>query len=117
MPGVEILNTITHYQMKPSILFWVCLILTLIPLLIWAIIESHKKESNNFDYIIFAFICLLVLNSIVFVGTMEETDKIKYIEYQVTIDDSVSMKDFTEKYEIVKQSGKIYTVIEKDSNK
>ena len=33
--------------------------------------------------------------------------------YQVTIDDSVSMNEFQSKYEVVKQEGSIYTIIEK----
>ena len=33
--------------------------------------------------------------------------------YKVTIDDSVSMNEFLDKYEIINQEGKIYTVKEK----
>ena len=36
-----------------------------------------------------------------------------YTEYKVTIDDSVSFTEFTEKYEIIDQEGKIYTVKER----
>ena len=35
-------------------------------------------------------------------------------QYKVTIDDSVSMNEFIEKYEIIDQEGKIYTVREKE---
>ena len=35
-------------------------------------------------------------------------------DYQVTIDDSVLMVEFTEKYEIVEINGKIYTIREKE---
>lgn len=35
-------------------------------------------------------------------------------QYKVVIDDSVSMNEFTEKYIIIDQEGKIYTVREKD---
>jgi hypothetical protein len=35
-------------------------------------------------------------------------------QYKVVIDDSVSMNEFIEKYEIIDQEGKIYTVREKD---
>ena len=35
-------------------------------------------------------------------------------EYKVTIDDSVSMNEFQEKYEIIKTEGKIYTIKEKE---
>ena len=34
--------------------------------------------------------------------------------YKVTIDDSVSMNEFNEKYEIIDQDGRIYTVRERD---
>lgn len=37
----------------------------------------------------------------------------KYNKYQVIIDESVKMVEFNEKYEIVDQDGKIYTVIER----
>lgn len=36
-------------------------------------------------------------------------------QYKVIIDDSVSMNDFIEKYEIIDQEGKIYTVREKEN--
>lgn len=35
-------------------------------------------------------------------------------QYKVTIDDSVSMNDFNEKYEVIDQEGKIYTVRERE---
>ena len=35
-------------------------------------------------------------------------------EYKVTISDEVSMNDFLEKYEIIDQEGKIFTVKERD---
>jgi hypothetical protein len=36
------------------------------------------------------------------------------IQYKVVIDDSVSMNEFLEKYKIIDQEGKIYTVREKN---
>lgn len=43
-------------------------------------------------------------------------DPIEYeTQYKVTIDDSVSMNEFIEKYEIIDQDGKIYTVREKET--
>ena len=35
-------------------------------------------------------------------------------EYQVTIDESVSMVDFTSKYDIIRVDGEIYTIRERD---
>jgi hypothetical protein len=36
------------------------------------------------------------------------------MEYKVTISDEVSMNEFLDKYEIIEQEGKIYTVRERD---
>ena len=43
-----------------------------------------------------------------------KSKEIDYIEYKVTIDDSISMNEFLDKYEILDQEGKIYTVKEKE---
>ena len=69
------------------------------------------------ERIILGFICIaLVLGSVIvggLGGTYSKTD-ISYIEYKVTIDDSVSMNEFLYKYEILDQEGKIYTVKERE---
>ena len=43
----------------------------------------------------------------------QTTNQIDYIEHEVLVDDSVSLTEFTKKYEIVSQKGKIYVVREK----
>lgn len=35
-------------------------------------------------------------------------------QYKVVISDEVSMSEFTEKYKIIEQEGRIYTVVERD---
>lgn len=68
------------------------------------------------DWIVFACVCaILCVGSVctcVF-GSMENENDIAYIEYKVAIDDSVLMNEFLDKYEIIEQEGKIYTVREK----
>jgi hypothetical protein len=49
-----------------------------------------------------------------FYGMFGGSTNVDYIEYKVTIDDSVSMNDFLDKYEILDQEGKIYTVKERE---
>ena len=41
-------------------------------------------------------------------------NSINYIEYNVIISDEVSLTEFNEKYEIIEQNGKIYTVRERE---
>ncbi len=59
---------------------------------------------------------LAIVASIVVTGLSDTYNKnsIHHIEYKVTIDDSVSMTEFMDKYEIIDQEGKIYTVKEKE---
>ena len=51
---------------------------------------------------------------VAFLGCLNNTNDINHIEYKVTIDDSVSMNEFLDKYEILDQEGKIYTVKERE---
>ena len=48
------------------------------------------------------------------IGIAIKTDEIIDTEYEVIISDEVSMNEFNEKYEIVEQRGKIYTIKERD---
>ena len=43
------------------------------------------------------------------------TEEIEYYEYKVTIDDSVPMKEFLSKYEIINQEGEIFTIVEREN--
>lgn len=43
------------------------------------------------------------------------TEEIDHYEYKVTIDDSVLMKEFLSKYEIINQEGEIYTIVEREN--
>ena len=58
--------------------------------------------------ILFGLILILVSES-----TIKEVPTGEY-EYQVTIDESVSMVDFTSKYDIIRVDGEIYTIREKE---
>ena len=48
------------------------------------------------------------------VGNIGKTPTAYETHYKVTIDDSVSMNEFLDKYEILDQEGKIYTVKERE---
>ena len=47
-------------------------------------------------------------------GDVAKTPTAYETHYKVTIDDSVSMNEFLDKYEIIDQEGKIYTVKERE---
>ena len=60
---------------------------------------------------LFSLLCCLIcfICGIVY---CKEPSEIK--EYQVTIDESVGMVEFNEKYEVISVEGKIWTIVEKE---
>ena len=111
MNGVEILSSEAIYN---TILPEWCLPIGLICAILFIFAAVAYYAS---DHIILGSICVLLAFGVgvsgSLGGTYSETD-INHIEYKVTIDDSVSMNEFLDKYEILDQEGKIYTVKERE---
>ena len=106
MNGVEILSSETIYNtILPE--YWLGIGLGCALVFVFTMALCFANER-----IILGFICIaLALGSVIvggLGGTYSKTD-ISHIEYKVTIDDSVSMNEFLDKYEIIDQEGKIYT--------
>ena len=49
-------------------------------------------------------------------NTIEKTKTLNYNEYKVTLDETISAKDFLDKYEILSKEGEIFTVREIESD-
>lgn len=108
MNGVEILSSETIYSpILPE--YWLGIGLGCALLLIVAMGFCFANE-----HIILGYICVILSFSLVFVGCIGVICKKDHIEYKVTVDDSVSMNEFLNKYEILEQEGKIYTVRERE---
>lgn len=112
MNGVEILSSQTIYDtILPDWVSGISLIMLFffIALCVACVTWSEKVGTIICVILALASVALLVLSLV-----PSDTD-IKYIEYKVNIDDSVSMNEFRDKYEILDQEGKIYTVKEKNN--
>ena len=112
MTGIEILSSeIIYNTILPDwcIFIGVALMAILLPIVI-ALCE-HRRE-------ILGILCVVAATGILIasiaLSEAENKNDINYIEYKVTIDDSVSMNEFLDKYEIIDQEGKIYTVKERE---
>ena len=74
--------------------------------------------SDDWELSVIVFLVVFIVGGLLF-GTLvgcTTGEPIEYeTQYKVVIDDSVSMNEFTEKYEIIDQEGKIYTVREKET--
>ena len=113
MPGVEILNTTIHYkEVLPTWVIIVIIAIIVIPavaMLIGSIVHSDLLFTIGSISLILGFVLALIIGTKI----RQTTNQIDYIEHEVLINDSVSLTEFNEKYEIVSQKGKIYVVREK----
>ena len=117
MIGVEILNETqvvaesafnwTAFWITGSIIFGIFIIIGIV----LSIIEG--PDLGGWIAVICAGIVLGLLFGFIW-GMWYETPTKYETHYQVIIDDSVSMNDFLDKYEIIDTEGKILTVRERD---
>lgn len=121
MDGVTILNEIEYVTTIPGEFNDNAALLTLlITIIIGAIIGFVLGLDDNMPIIgaIVGALCGVVLGilaGVLFGATFTESDEIKTItRYEVTLDDSVSMNEFTNKYNIIEQRGQIWVVEEKE---
>lgn len=117
LEGINILNQIEIMESP----IWIAIVglvfvgLWLISFIL-VIIDSFKDFTNT-DGRIFLYIMIISFVGILVCRGLDDqilTEPTGVYEYQVTIDDSVSMTEFLEKYEIIEINGKIYTIREKE---
>ena len=103
MPGVEILakNTFNTLTVGQLILLTTGIVIIVISILLLLV-------DNVFIYGVMVGILLLLFCKMI--------PNTKTVEYKVTINENVSLIEFNEKYEIIEQNGKIYTIKEIKTN-
>ena len=89
---------------------WICVFVAIIAGLLAGVTDDWELGIMIFFVIFVAGSALF--GTLVGCTTGEPTEY--ETQYKVVIDDSVSMNDFLEKYEIIDQDEKIYTVREKE---
>lgn len=115
MDGVEILNQVDVPSKSSGLMV---LLLIFLFILVCFFIAAGISACQD-DFII--GVILIVVGLVLFIGMCfcaKKTDRLLkqpsgIIEYQVTIDDTVSMNEFNKKYEVIEVNGRIYTVREK----
>lgn len=118
MDGVTILAEIPRYILEPSvpafvISYVVGIVIGFVIGFIYGVASKTKKLKNGF----IGAMTGILLGFLIGVPASFSlgTENFAYTEYKVTIDDSVSMNEFYEKYEIISQEGLIFTVKEKNT--
>ena len=106
LQGVEILSqkVVTGMTFNFGI-FIIGVIFTII----LAVIVSVLLSTNS----LFNIICIIGFIISIVLGVVYANSSESYTQYKVTISDTVNFVEFNEKYEIIFQDGKIYTIKER----
>lgn len=109
MNGVTILNNYEYLTNFGSILLMSILCVWFLAAAIVVLFALLKYGCDSWKEPAFLVICVVLT---IVCGCLIPEDKYETY-YQVTVDDSVSMNEFQDKYEIIEVEGKIYTVRER----
>lgn len=115
MNGVEILaseEVVTATTFNSALFCWFIVAAVVVGLVIGLIASFCEGDIQYLFIIVFVVACFgLILGAII--GVAEGTPTEYETQYKVTISDEVPMNEFLERYEIIEQEGKIYTVRER----
>lgn len=114
--GINVLNVIPHYGV--NILFKTIGLLSffMIPVsigLFGVFIADCRKGKIG---VIFTIIIIIINLVGIGVTAYDDTHRLKYMSYQCTFDDTLDMQEFTEKYIIIGQNGKLFEIIVNNEN-
>ena len=117
MTGVEVLNQNTIYETDVySWIIIVCVVIGFVLSLILTIIDwcNYGFDGRDIGLSLVLIACCTLFGLFLTILTEHDTNVIDYIEYKVTVSEEVNFIEFTDKYEILDQEGKIYTVRERE---
>ena len=109
MDGVIILNSYESLTNFGSILLMSILCAWFLAAAIVALFALLKYGCDSWKEFAILVVCVVLF---IVCGCLIPEDKYE-THYQVTVDNSVSMNKFQDKYEIIEVEGKIYTVRER----
>ena len=90
------------------------LALLIIFIVLGALISTLCRSSKG-TIIFFILLLIDIISSSILDSHSISTEELDHYEYKVTIDDSVPMKEFLSKYEIINQEGEIFTIVEREN--
>lgn len=117
MNGIEILSEQAVYQV--DFLWWLFFLFTGIGFVIGLIVAIKEWVDFGWDANMLYFMLMTTIVG-AWVGVLgiifseHETDIVDHIEYKVIVSEDVNFNEFMNKYEVVDQDGKIYTVKDRE---
>lgn len=117
LKGINVLNTYDivsseyHDMIFPAIVFSFVAV-SGIALIIYLLLDSKRIKDALTPFVIIVLFTLL--STFVSIHGFTHLPENKYqTRYEVTISNDVNFNEFTSKYQVVKQEGLIYTIVEK----
>lgn len=110
MTGVDILSSETIYNTFLPAAF---IAIGIVFLFAFLIACAFCLANDKICAAIICYVLMFCSLAVGMLGDIENKNSVHHIEYKVTIDESVSMTEFMDKYDIIDQEGKIYTVKER----
>lgn len=113
MDGVTILNEMVIYPDYAALGFCLFLCLGLFAGVVCLIRLAFSEQAVGPAAALCIMAAVILALSVFIISEMKKPE---VTHYQVIIDDTVPMNEFFDKYEVIKQEGKIYTVKEISTN-
>ena len=103
----EIVEIANNYDNAIGIALIICLLSL--------IVCNALARADFLELTVITFLIAIIsgISTLVFLSKGKQEIPTGKYEYQVTIDDSVRMKDFYEKYEIINMDGEIFSIRDK----
>ena len=114
MDGVTILNTIELTDASFGTVVTLAITGVVFIILLFCMWLTSGSKVDNLLFFLFVVDAIVILVNTAIATYQSENHKTGEIQYEVTIDDSVSMTEFNKKYEIVEQRGDIFVVKERE---
>ena len=109
---MEILATIPVYTYSWFYDFLLCISAVALMVGIMLFIPSNQFFSCIPTLVGLSLIIIGILGIIFINNTIERTKTLNYNKYKVIINETVSVKDFLDKYEVISKEGEIFTIKE-----
>ena len=109
---MEILATIPVYTYPWFYDFLLCISIVVLIGGVMLFILSNQFFSCTPTLVGLSLIIIGILGIIFINNTIERTKTLNYNKYKVIINETVSVKDFLDKYEVISKEGEIFTIKE-----
>lgn len=95
--------------------FFVCL--ALCGFFIFALIWGVKNFDNELQSMLITFVIMIIITGLGALAEAHTKPIYKYTpQYEILIDDTVTAREFFDKYELIDRRGEIFVVVEKTDN-